>query len=245
MDRARKGGADVLIVTVDSQIEGTRYRDIHNGLGVPPKLTPGNVWSVVSHPSWAVGMLRSPHYTFGNMIQESQTGGLDDLATWVKGALRPAIDEGFLKTIRARWSGGLVIKGILSEADARIAVAAGADAIVVSNHGGRALEGALSTIEIFPRIHDVVPDKIELYADSGIRTGIDVVRFLGFGARACLIGRAYAYGLGADGERGVTKALDIISDEASRVLSMIGLAKSHACRRTLSRVRLLFVRTTY
>lgn len=223
LDRARKAGCEVLVVTIDAQTEGTRYRDAHNGLGVPPKLTAGNIWGALSHPRWSLGMLRSPHFTFGNLINELPDGSLGNLAEAVKSAFEPVVDPALLRWIRDRWDGKLVIKGLLDPVDAIAACRAGADAIVVSNHGGRQLEGAPSSVAAFSRIRDVVPDGVEVYADSGIRTGIDVLRFLGLGAKACLIGRAYMYGLGAAGGYGVTCALDILRDELDRAMALTGI----------------------
>ena len=224
IDRARRARCDVLIVTVDCQIEGTRYKDIHNGLGVPPKLNIGNLTAFATHPRWCADMLKSPHYTFGNMIGETEADGLGNLAEWVKGALRPTIDAEFLGWVRRRWPGKLVVKGILDEADFDIAVAAGADAVVVSNHGGRQLEGGLSTVRVLPRIADRAPAEVEILADGGVRTGIDVLRMLGLGARGCLIGRAYNYGLAADGKAGVARVLEILQDELRRTMALTGVA---------------------
>jgi L-lactate dehydrogenase (cytochrome) len=224
LSRARNAGVQVLVVTIDSQVEGTRYRDLHNGLGVPPQLTPGNVWSIGTHPAWALEMLNSPHFTFGNMIGEASTENLSDLSKWVKGALRPAIDGDFLRAIRKQWPGKLVIKGVFSEYDAKVAIDIGADAIVVSNHGGRSLDGAASSAAMLPRLRAVIPGQVEVYVDGGIRTGVDVMRMLGLGARACLIGRPYVYGLGAAGQHGVTGVLGIIRDDLNRVMRMTGVA---------------------
>jgi L-lactate dehydrogenase (cytochrome) len=233
MARAARAGVKVLVVTIDSQIEGTRYRDVHNGLGVPPELTPGNVWSVVSHPRWAFGMLRSPHFTFGNMIGETSTRNLGTVAKMVKGALLPNIDSSLLRFVRAHWKGALVIKGVFDERDAKIACDVGADAIIVSNHGGRSLDGVVATTTMLPRIRSVIPDTLELYADSGVRTGIDVMRLLGLGARACFIGRPYVYALGAAGKRGVSIALEIFRDDLERVMRMTGMSDVGQIPRTV------------
>ena len=224
IDRAKKAGCEVLIVTVDCQIEGTRYKDIHNGLGVPPKLNISNLTAFATHPVWCADMLKSPHFTFGNMIGEASADGLSDLAEWVKSALRPTLDQTFLADIRKRWPGKLVIKGILDIADFDIAVEAGADAVIVSNHGGRQLEGGLSTARVLPRIVDRAPPHVEILVDSGIRTGIDILRMLALGAHGCLIGRAYNYGLAADGKAGVVRALEILQDELRRTMALTGVA---------------------
>ncbi len=225
--RAKAACCKVLILTIDAQTEGIRYRDAHNGLGVPPKLTAANIWGVLSHPKWAFGQLRSPHYTFGNLIGEIDEGaGLAGLAEWVKKNFAPTIDVKLLNWVRAHWDGKLIVKGILDIADAKAAIAAGADATIVSNHGGRQLDGAMSTAAAFPQIRDAVGDAAELYVDSGIRTGMDILRFLGMGARACFIGRAYMYGLGADGQAGVTCALNILKDELDRSMALSGVSSA-------------------
>ena len=224
LSRAKLAGCDVLILTIDAQTEGIRWRDAHNGLGVPPKLTATNIWGILSHPKWALEQLRSPHFTFGNLIGEIEGEGLAALSEWVKENFAPTIDRALVDWVRAHWDGKLIVKGILDLDDAAAAVDAGADAIVVSNHGGRQLDGAASTVEAFPRIRDAVPSHVELYVDSGIRTGMDILRFLAMGARACLIGRAYMYGLGADGGAGVTCALDILKDELDRSMALSGVA---------------------
>ena len=224
LKRAGAAGCETLVVTIDAQVEGTRYKDAHNGLGVPPKLTPGNLWAVATHPRWSLGMLRSPHFTFGNMIGETSSSGLNDIAEWVKGALRPALDLQFLKWVRSRWSGHMIVKGVLDVKDFELACDSGADGVVVSNHGGRQLEGSLSTARFLPTVADKKPAHVTLFVDSGVRTGIDVLRFLGLGANACFVGRAYNYGLGADGERGVTKALDILQDELLRTMALTGVS---------------------
>ena len=231
--RAHRAGCEVLVLTIDAQTEGTRYRDAHNGLGVPPKLTPGNLWGIASHPRWALAQLRSPHYTFGNLIGEVDGGNLAELGEWVKANFAPTIDRALLDWVRTHWDGKLLVKGILNLSDAREAIAAGADAIVVSNHGGRQLDGALSTVAAFPAIRDAVGDQAELLVDGGVRTGADILRFLGLGARACLSGRAYMYGLGADGERGVRCAIEILRDELDRLMALSGVSNIGHIDRTI------------
>ncbi|MBA3896373.1 MAG: alpha-hydroxy-acid oxidizing protein [Sphingomonadaceae bacterium] len=233
LSRAKLAGCKVLILTIDAQTEGIRWRDAHNGLGVPPKLTATNIWGVLSHPKWALEQLRTPHITFGNLIGEIDGGGLAALSEWVKKNFAPTIDRALVDWVRAHWDGKLVIKGVLDLDDARTAVDAGADAIVVSNHGGRQLDGAASTVEAFPPIRDAVGDDVELYVDSGIRTGMDILRFLAMGARACLIGRAYMYGLGADGQAGVKCALDILKDELDRCMAMSDVADASRVERAV------------
>lgn len=223
LNRARKAGCPVLIITVDAQVAGTRYRDIHNGLGMPPRLTTRNILEMAGHPRWAWSMLQSPHWTFGNMLGEaSHTKQPGTLADWIKTALKPDLDADFLARIRQQWPGKLIIKGILSIEDMRMAHQIGADAIVVSNHGGRQLDGGMSTVRALPGIAAAAPAELKIYVDSGIRTGIDILRFLGLGADGCFIGRAYNYGLAADGQTGVHQALAILQDELQRSMYFTG-----------------------
>jgi L-lactate dehydrogenase (cytochrome) len=208
---------------MDLHVEGTRYADKHNGLGVPPKLTPANIWSIVRHPRWAFGMLHSKRWSFGNYAGKVASGNVAEMAELVKSQLDSSFDLETLEWVRSLWPGKLVVKGILDAADAKMAVDAGADAILVSNHGGRQLDSAPSTASVLRGIVDAVGDRAEVYADSGIRSGIDVLKFLGLGARACFIGRAYLYGLGAYGQAGVTKALEILKDELGVAMALTGV----------------------
>jgi L-lactate dehydrogenase (cytochrome) len=213
----------VLILTMDLHVEGTRYCDVHNGLGIPPKLTPANIWSIISHPHWAFAMLHSKRWSFGNYAGKVKSGNVKEMAELVKSQLDSSFDLKTLDWVRSLWPGKLIVKGIMDADDARMAIAAGADAILVSNHGGRQLDGAPSTASILTGIVDAVGDKTEVYVDSGVRSGLDVLKFLGLGARACFIGRAYLYGLGAYGQAGVTKALDILRDELSIAMALTGV----------------------
>jgi len=223
LERAKAAGCPVLILTMDLHVEGTRYCDVHNGLGVPPKLTPANIWSIVSHPHWAFAMLHSKRWSFGNYADKVKTGNVKEMAELVKSQLDSSFDLKTLAWVRSLWPGKLVVKGILDVEDAKMAVDAGADAILVSNHGGRQLDSAPSTASVISSIVDTVGDACEVYVDSGVRSGLDVLKFLGLGARACFIGRAYLYGLGAYGQAGVTKALDILKDELSIAMALTGL----------------------
>jgi len=223
LERAKKAGCPVLILTMDLHVEGTRYCDKHNGLGVPPKLTPANIWSIVSHPPWALAMLHSKRWSFGNYAGKVKSGNVAEMAELVKSQLDSSFDVKTLEWVRSLWPGKLVVKGILDVEDAKMAVKAGADAILVSNHGGRQLDSAPSTASVLTSIVDAVGDKVEVYVDSGVRSGLDVLKFLGLGARACFIGRAYLYGLGAYGQAGVTKALDILKDELSIAMALTGV----------------------
>lgn len=220
VERAKKVGCPVLILTMDLHVEGTRYCDVHNGLGVPPKLTPANIWSIASHPSWALAMLHSKRWSFGNYAGKIKSGNVKEMAELVKSQLDSSFDVKTLEWVRSLWPGKLVVKGILDVEDAKMAVDAGADAILVSNHGGRQLDSAPSTASVLGAIVDALGDRTEIYVDGGVRSGLDVLKFLGLGARACFIGRAYLYGLGAYGEAGVTKVLEILKDELDIAMAL-------------------------
>jgi L-lactate dehydrogenase (cytochrome) len=223
--RAKAAGCSALVLTMDLHVEGQRNRDVKNGLGIPPKLTPANIWSIVSHPRWALPMLGAKEWTFGNLKGEvKNSDDLGELAEWVKSQFDPSFDWHTIDWVRQRWGGKLIVKGILDPEDAKLAVKAGADAVLVSNHGGRQLDGAPSTASQLPAIRDAIGGaKAELWADSGIRSGQDVLKFLALGASACMIGRAYLYGLGAAGEDGVIKALELIRDEMDVTMALTGL----------------------
>jgi L-lactate dehydrogenase (cytochrome) len=223
LERAKKAGCPVLILTMDLHVEGTRYCDVRNGLGVPPKLTPANIWSIISHPHWAFAMLHSKRWSFGNYADKVKSGNVKEMAELVKSQLDSSFDVKTLEWVRSLWPGKLIVKGIMDVEDAKMAVAAGADAILVSNHGGRQLDSAPSTASALSAIVDAVGDEVEVYVDSGVRSGLDVLKFLGLGARACFIGRAFLYGLGAYGQAGVTKALEILKDELSIAMALTGV----------------------
>ena len=223
IDRAKALRCPVLILTMDLHVEGIRYVDAHNGLGAPPKLTPANIWSIVSHPNWALAMLHSKRWTFGNYAGKMKSGNVKEMAQLVRSQLDPSFDVKTLEWVRSQWPGKLIVKGLLDVEDAKMAVDAGADAILVSNHGGRQLDSAPSTASVLPGIIAAVGDRTEVYVDSGVRSGLDVLKFLGLGARACFIGRSYIYGLGAYGQAGVTKALDILREELSIAMALVGV----------------------
>ena len=223
VNRAKAAGCPVLILTMDLHVEGIRYVDAHNGLGAPPKLTPANIWSIVSNPSWALAMLHSKRWSFGNYADRVKSGNVKEMAELVRSQLDPSFDRKTLEWVRSLWPGKLIVKGILDVDDARAAVDSGADAILVSNHGGRQLDSAPSTAAMLPYIVEAVGDRTEVFVDSGIRSGLDVLKFLGLGARGCFIGRSYIYGLGAYGQAGVTKALEIIREELSIAMALVGI----------------------
>ncbi|WP_414475090.1 L-lactate dehydrogenase [Microvirga sp. M2] len=232
IERAHAAQCPVLVLTMDLHVEGQRTADVHNGLGIPPRLTLANVVDIAKHPRWAFGMLRSKEYTFGNLRDAIRnSGNLGILSEWVKQQFDPSFDRSDVEWVRKLWPGKLIVKGILDPQDAEIAVATGADAILVSNHGGRQLDGAPSTVEAFPAIRDAVGDRTELLFDSGIRSGLDVLKALALGARACFIGRAYLYGLGARGKEGVCKALSLISEELDTGMALTGVTDVKAVSR--------------
>jgi L-lactate dehydrogenase (cytochrome) len=223
IDRAKAVGCPVLILTMDLHVEGIRYVDAQNGLGAPPKLTPANIWSIVSNPAWALAMLHSKRWTFGNYVDRSKSGNVKEMAELVRSQLDPSFDLKTLDWVRSLWPGKLIVKGLLDLEDAKMAVDAGADAILVSNHGGRQLDSAPSTASVLPGIVAAVGDRSEVYVDSGVRSGLDILKFLGLGARGCFIGRSYIYGLGAYGQAGVTKALEILREELSIAMALVGV----------------------
>ncbi|MBP6797885.1 MAG: alpha-hydroxy-acid oxidizing protein, partial [Luteimonas sp.] len=212
IERAKAAGCSALMLTADLQIQGQRHRDIKNGLTVPPKLTLGNALDVLARPRWALGMLRSPHRNFGNLAGHIPGGGkgLATLSQWIASQFDPTLSWRDVEWVRSLWPGRLIVKGILDPDDARCAVDAGADAVVVSNHGGRQLDGAPSSIAALPRVAEAIGGRCETWLDSGVRTGQDVLKALALGAQATLIGKAFLYGLGAMGERGVATALELI-----------------------------------
>ena len=227
IDCAKAIGCPVLVLTMDLHVEGIRYVDTRNGLGAPPKLTPSNVWSIISHPRWAFAMLHSKRWTFGN-YEGRGSGNVKEMAELVRSQLDPSFDAKTLEWVRSLWPRKLIVKGILDPDDALMAVESGADAILVSNHGGRQLDGAPSTASALPRIVEVVGGRTEIYVDGGVRSGVDVLKFLGLGARACFIGRSYIYGLGAYGQAGVSKALDLLREELDVAMALVGATNASA-----------------
>lgn len=227
--RAEAAGCSALVVTLDLQVQGQRHKDIKNGLSTPPKPTVANLLNLATKPRWCIGMLGTHRRTFGNIVGHVE--GVSDtssLAEWVSAQFDQTLCWDDIRWIRDLWPRKLILKGIMDAADAREAVAAGADAIIVSNHGGRQLDGAPSTIEVLPAIAEAVGDRIEVLFDSGIRSGQDVLKALALGARGAFIGRAYLYGLGALGEAGVTRCLDIIRHELDITMALCGLTDVRA-----------------
>lgn len=221
--RAKDAKCHALVITVDLQIMGQRHKDIKNGLSAPPKLSVKSIANMATKIPWGLEMLGTKRRSFGNIVGHAK--GVTDptsLSSWTAESFDPSLNWERIKQFRSWWDGPVILKGILDAEDAKLAVNAGADAIVVSNHGGRQLDGALSSIRMLPQIMDAVGDKIEVHLDSGIRSGQDVLKALAMGARGTMIGRAYVYGLGARGQQGVTEALEVIERELSLSMGLCG-----------------------
>ncbi|MCX5495482.1 alpha-hydroxy acid oxidase [Kaistia dalseonensis] len=230
VERAIAAKCSALVLTLDLQVQGQRHRDIKNGLTVPPRIKLGNVLDMATKLPWAFEMLGSKHKTFGNLAGRIEgMSGVKSLGQWVAGQFDATLNWNDVAWIRSIWPGKLILKGVLDVGDAKSAAATGADAIVVSNHGGRQLDGAPSAISTLPRIADAVGHQTEIMFDSGIRSGQDVLRALALGARSCLLGRAFLYGLGAGGEAGVSKAIDVIGAELDISMALTG-------RRTIAEI---------
>ena len=223
IERARDANCSALMVTLDLQILGQRHKDVYNGLSAPPKLTVKNMINMATKPRWCLGMLGTKRRDFRNIV--GHVKGVEDmssLSSWTNSQFDPSLSWDDVAAIRKQWGGKLIIKGVLDAEDAKAAVNIGADAIVVSNHGGRQLDGAMSAIAAVPAIVDAVGDKAEVWMDSGIRSGQDVLRAIALGAKATLIGRAFLYGLGARGQDGVRETLEIIHKELDVTMGLCG-----------------------
>jgi L-lactate dehydrogenase (cytochrome) len=224
IDRAKKAGCSALVLTLDLQILGQRHKDIKNGLSAPPKPTLTNLINLATKWRWCLAMAGTKRRTFGNIVGHAK--GVDDmssLSSWTSEQFDPALNWDDVQWIKDRWGGKLILKGILDPEDAELAVRSGADALIVSNHGGRQLDGAISSIEALPQIVRAVGDRIEVHLDGGIRTGQDIIKAVALGARGTYIGRAFLYGLGALGEEGVTMAIEIIRKELDITMALCGL----------------------
>jgi L-lactate dehydrogenase (cytochrome) len=224
IERAKAAKCSALVLTLDLQVQGQRHRDLKNGLAVPPVLTWGTAFDILRKPGWALNVLRGRRKSFGNLegrIPDARN--LTTLSQWVAGQFDPTLSWKDVEWVKKLWGGKLILKGILDPEDAGIAASSGVDAIVVSNHGGRQLDGAVSSIRALPEVAEAVKNKTEVWFDGGIRSGQDVLRALALGARATMIGRAFLYGLGAMGEAGVTRALEIIRAELDVTIALCGL----------------------
>lgn len=222
-DRAKAAKCSAAVITVDLQLLGQRHKDLKNGLSAPPKLTPASVANMMTKVQWGLGMLSTKRRFFGNIVGHAK--GVSDpssLTSWTAQAFDQSLNWDRIRQFRKMWDGPLIIKGIMDPRDALEACNVGADAIVVSNHGGRQLDGALSSIRALEPIVEAVGDKIEIHIDSGIRSGQDVLKAVAMGAKGTWIGRAYVYGLGAMGQAGVTKALEVIHGELDKSMGLCG-----------------------
>ncbi len=224
IERAKAVNCSALVLTLDLQILGQRHKDIKNGLSAPPKLTLKSMMNLMTKPGWCMEMLQTSNRQFGNIV--GHVDGVDDMASlsdWTAGQFDPTLDWDEVEWIKKQWGGKLILKGIIDPEDAVLAKNSGADALIVSNHGGRQLDGAPSTIQALPGVIDAVGPGVEVWLDSGIRSGQDVIKALALGATGTMIGRSYIYGLGAMGEAGVTKALEIIAKELDLTMAFCGL----------------------
>lgn len=223
IERAKRAGCSALVLTLDLQLLGQRHKDLKNGLSAPPKLTPATMLDLSTKWTWGLEMLRTKRRFFGNIVgHASDVEDTRSLMKWTAEQFDLKLDWEKVRKIAQKWDGKLILKGILDAGDARKAVECGADAIVVSNHGGRQLDGALSSIRILPSIVREVKGETEIWLDSGIRSGQDVLKALALGADATMIGRAWLYGLGAMGEKGVTTALEVIRKELDLTMALCG-----------------------
>ena len=224
IQRAKDAGCSALVLTLDLQIMGQRHKDIKNGLSTPPKPTLTNLINIATKPRWAIGMLGTKRRNFGNIV--GHVKGLDNmtnLAQWTVSQFDPTLDWDDVQWIKDQWGGKLVLKGIMDADDAELAAKSGADALIVSNHGGRQLDGAAASLDVLPEIVDRVGDDIEVWMDGGIRSGQDVIKATALGAKGTMIGRAFLYGLGAMGAEGVTRCLEVISNELDLTMAFCGL----------------------
>jgi len=223
IDRAKAAKCDALVLTLDLQILGQRHKDLKNGLSAPPKLTLPNILNMMTKPRWCLGMLGTRRHQFGNIVGHVKgVGDMGSLSEWTAKQFDPNLNWGDVEWIKKRWGGKLILKGIQDVEDARLAADSGADALIVSNHGGRQLDGAPSSISALPAIVDAVGRRMEVHMDGGIRSGQSVLKAWALGARGTYIGRPMLYGLGAMGEEGVTKALQIIHKELDLTMAFCG-----------------------
>lgn len=223
IQRAKDAKCSALVITLDLQILGQRHKDLKNGLSAPPKLTPKSIANLMTKWSWGIEMLNAKRREFGNIV--GHVDGISDassLGAWTAEQFDPSLDWAKVEKLMQEWGGKVILKGILDAEDAKMAVKLGADAIVVSNHGGRQLDGALSSIRMLPQIMDAVGGDIEVHMDGGIRSGQDVLKAIALGAKGTYIGRAFVYGLGAMGQKGVATALDVIQKELDTTMALCG-----------------------
>jgi L-lactate dehydrogenase (cytochrome) len=223
IDRAKAAGCSALVLTLDLQVLGQRHKDLRNGLSAPPRLTIANMLNMATKPRWCAGMLGTSRRQFGNIVGHAKSvSDMSSLSAWTSQQFDPGLSWNDVEWIKRRWGGKLIIKGIMDADDARLAANSGADALIVSNHGGRQLDGAPSSIAALPAIVDAVGQRIEVHMDGGVRSGQDVLRAVALGARGVYIGRPFLYGLGAMGEAGVTRCLEIIRNELDISMAFCG-----------------------
>ncbi|WP_428419742.1 alpha-hydroxy acid oxidase [Methylibium sp.] len=223
IERAKAARCSALVLTLDLQVLGQRHKDLKNGMTAPPKPTLANLVNLAMKPRWCLGMAGTRRHSFGNLIGHAKgVSDMSSLGTWTKEQFDPRLGWDDVAWIKQRWGGKLILKGIMEVADAKLAADSGADALVVSNHGGRQLDGAPSSIAALPAIAEAVGDRIEVWMDGGIRSGQDVLKAVALGARGTMIGRAFLYGLGAMGQAGVTRALEIIRHELDITMAFTG-----------------------
>lgn len=223
IQRAKDSGCSALVLTFDLQILGQRHKDLRNGLSAPPKFTPKHIWQMATRPGWCMKMATTKRHGFRNIIGHvNGVADLSSLSSWTAEQFDPRLSWDDIEWIKEKWGGPLILKGILDKEDALIAAQSGADALIVSNHGGRQLDGARSSIAALPEIVDAVGDKIEVHMDGGIRSGQDVLKALSLGAKGVYLGRPYLYGLAARGKAGVTEVLEIIRKELDTTMALCG-----------------------
>lgn len=221
--RAKAANCSALVLTLDLQILGQRHKDLRNGLSAPPKWTPKHAWQLATRPLWCLGMAKTKRHSFGNIVgHASNVGDLSSLSSWTKEQFDPRLSWDDVAWIKEKWGGKLILKGILDPEDARLSLDSGADAIIVSNHGGRQLDGARSSIAALPGIVEAVDGRMEIHMDGGIRSGQDILKAVALGAKGVWIGRPFLYGLGAGGKAGVTRCLDILRNELDITMALCG-----------------------
>ena len=228
MQRVRQVGCNNLVVTIDVPVAGRRPNDIKNGLSVPPKITLNSIYQTLLRPSWAMATALNGMPQFANMQPYmNKLSNLEDVANYIRSTLKEPVDLAMLKELRQQWSGNLIVKGVLSVEDAKLVASINADAIIVSNHGGRQLDLAYTPAEMMQEIVDSVGDKLEVFVDSGVESGVDIARYLALGAKLVFSGRPYMYGVGAFGKKGADQCIDIFSLELEQVMNQLGCSSPH------------------